>query len=105
MVLYQLTSQNAQIGAPHYFQLLSILRLDRNRHCGGLFLHIRDDLSYSVTFIGLENMELPLHNGSSNCFVSVHCTVLLPLLTFHYFMWKDNASFYSDFVLICDFDL
>ena len=25
-------------------------------------------LSYSVTFIGLDNMELPLHNGSSNCF-------------------------------------
>jgi len=42
--------------------------LDRNRHGGGVLLHITEALSYSVTFIGLDNMELPQHNGSSNCF-------------------------------------
>ena len=55
MVLLQLTSQNAHIGAPNYLQSYYLVRLDRNRHGGGVFLYIRNALSYSVTFIGLDN--------------------------------------------------
>ena len=35
-----------------------LVRLDRNRHGGGVLLYIRDDLSYNVIFMGPENLEL-----------------------------------------------
>ena len=35
-----------------------LVRLDRNRHDGGVLLYIRDDLSYNVIFMDPENLEL-----------------------------------------------
>ena len=45
-----------------------LLRLDRNRHGGGVLLYIGDDLSYNVIFMGPKNLELlgiTSYNGRS----------------------------------------
>ena len=73
--------------------------------CSGVFLHIRDDLSYSATFIGLDNMELPLHSGSSNCFCL--WTLYNPPSTTHLVLKQlfIYVKRYITLVRICYFDV
>ena len=61
-----------------------LVRLDRNRHGGGVLLYIRDDLSYNVIFMGPENLELlgiTLYNGNNNRLCL--CTLYSPPATTH----------------------
>ena len=61
-----------------------LVRLDRNRHGGGVLLYIRDDLSYNVIFMGPENLELlgiTLYNGNNNRLRL--CTLYSPPATTH----------------------
>ena len=85
MVLLQRTSHNEI----HTISSNCLLRLDRNRHGGGVFLHIRDALPYSVTLIGLGNMELPLHNGGSNMLLSLDT-----VQSFHYSPCFETAVYF-----------
>ena len=76
-------------------------------------LYIRGDLSYNVTFMGPDNLELlgiTLHNGNSNRFClctlySPHATTHLVLQQLIIFLQKVNPSLYSNFVLIGDYNV
>ena len=48
------TVTNCELSIPNY----QIVRLDRNRHGGGVMLYIRDDLSYNILFTGPNSLEL-----------------------------------------------
>lgn len=91
----------------------SIVRLDRNRHGGGVLLHIRDDVPYNVTFVGPDNLELlglTLYNENNSRFCL--CVLYSPPATTHLvlqqlfiFLQKLNPSLFSNFVIIGDFNV
>ena len=77
-----------------------LVRLDRNRHGGGVLLYIRGDLSYNVIFMGPDNLELlgvTLYIMERFC-LFVHCTVHLPQLT----LFCSNSLFFCrKLILLC----
>lgn len=91
----------------------SIVRLDRNRHGGGVLLYIRDDVPYNVTFVGPDNLELlglTLYNENNSRFCL--CVLYSPPATTHLvlqqlfiFLQKLNPSLFSNFVIIGDFNV
>ena len=51
----------------HYLHGYSIVRLDRNRHGGGILIYIRSSLSFHVTVCGPFDLEI--------IFVTIHLSV------------------------------
>ena len=74
-----------------------LVRLDRNRHGGGVLLYIRDDLSYNVIFMGPENLELlgiTLYNGNNNrlclCTLIAHLPPLILYCNSYLFFFTES---------------
>ena len=100
---------DCELNVPHY----CLIRLDRNRHGGGVLLYIREDLSYNIAFTGPENLELlgvTLHHDNSNRFClcvlySPPATTQCVLQQLYFFLQKVNPTLFSNFVIIGDFNV
>jgi len=90
----------------------SVVRLDRNRNGGGIVMYIRDCLHCSVLNVDAQGLELAIATVTSNSF-RICIGLLYPPLSSSVFVLDNlfsvleslEPSYFSNFVLIGDFDI
>jgi len=99
---------SAEVSIPDY----QLLRLDRNRHGGGVLMYVRNNLVTNVLLCGPHNLELLIISVSNSvstfCIGTFYRPPSSPYINMDYFytsLASIDSSRFSNFVLLGDFNI